>query len=68
MKQWAVGESVGQLSEKNGEDIVKWWVAGAAQSAEEMAEKLEKFACDMAESVVGSMEKDSEKKVLMKRA
>ena len=56
------------MSEKNGEDIVKWWVGGAAQSAEEMAGKLEKFACDMAESVVGSMEKDSEKKALMKRA
>merc|ERR1711962_1658983 len=55
-------ESVGQLSEENKENIVKQWVESTTQSAEEIAKELEKFAYDIAETVVSNMEKNSEKK------
>ena len=57
-------ESVGQISEENKENIVKQWVESTTQSAEEIAKELEKFAYDIAETVVSNMEKNSEKKVL----
>jgi len=55
-------ESVGQISEENKENIVKQWVESTTQSAEEIAKELEKFAYDIAETVVSNMEKNSEKK------
>merc|ERR1712123_384750 len=55
-------ESVGQLSEENKENIVKQWVESTTQSAEDIAKELEKFAYDIAETVVSNMEKNSEKK------
>merc|ERR1711887_244697 len=55
-------ESVGQISEENKENIVKQWVESTTQSAEDIAKELEKFAYDIAESVVSNMEKNSEKK------
>merc|ERR1712123_113066 len=55
-------ESVGQISEENKENIVKQWVESTTQSAEEIAKELEKFAYDIAETVVCNMEKNSEKK------
>ena len=56
-------ESVGRLSEENKENIVKQWVESTTKSAEEIAKELEKFAYDIAETVVSNMEKSSEKKV-----
>merc|ERR1712123_120167 len=55
-------ESVGQISEENKENIVKQWVESTTQSAEDIAKELEKFAYDIAETVVSNMEKNSEKK------
>jgi len=55
-------ESVSQISEENKENIVKQWVESTTQSAEEIAKELEKFAYDIAETVVSNMEKNSEKK------
>merc|ERR1712183_747154 len=55
-------ESVGQISEENKENIVKQCVESTTQSAEDIAKELEKFAYDIAESVVSNMEKNSEKK------
>eukprot|EP00092_Neocalanus_flemingeri_P004841 GFUD01005209.1.p1 GENE.GFUD01005209.1~~GFUD01005209.1.p1 ORF type:complete len:1622 (-),score=474.54 GFUD01005209.1:150-5015(-) len=55
-------ESVSQLSEENKENIVKQWVESTTQSAEDIAKELEKFAYDIAETVVSNMEKNSEKK------
>jgi hypothetical protein len=60
-------ESVSQLSEENKENIVKQWVESTTQSAEDIAKELEKFAYDIAETVVSNMEKNSEKKVLDER-
>merc|ERR1719180_457411 len=54
-------ESVGQISEENKENIVKQWVESTTQSAEEIAKELEKFAYDIAETVVSNMERSSEK-------
>ena len=56
-------ESVGQISEENKENIVKQWVESTTKSAEEIAKELEKFAYDIAETVVTNMERSSEKKV-----
>ena len=56
-------ESVGQISEENKENIVKQWVESTTKSAEEIAKELEKFAYDIAETVVSNMEKSPEKKV-----
>ena len=56
-------ESVGQISEENKENIVKQWVESTTKSAEEIAKELEKFAYDIAETVVSNMEKGPEKKV-----
>merc|ERR1719348_1085903 len=55
-------ESVGQISEGNKENIVKQWVESTTKSAEEIAKELEKFAYDIAETVVTNMERSSEKK------
>jgi len=55
-------ESVGQISEENKENIVKQWVESTTKSAEEIAKELEKFAYDIAETVVTNMERSSEKK------
>merc|ERR1719447_2168319 len=55
-------ESVGQISEENKENIVKQWVESTTKSAEEIAKELEKFAYDIAETVVSNMEKGPEKK------
>ena len=56
-------ESVGQISEENKENIVKQWVESTTKSAEEIAKELEKFAYDIAETVVSNMERSSDKKV-----
>ena len=56
-------ESVGLVEEENKENIVKQWVESTTQSAEEIAKELEKFAYDIAETVVSNMERNSEKKV-----
>lgn len=56
-------ESVGRISEENKENIVKQWVESTTKSAEEIAKELEKFAYDIAETVVSNMEKGSDKKV-----
>ena len=56
-------ESVGQICEENKENIVKQWVESTTKSAEEIAKELEKFAYDIAETVVSNMERSSEKKV-----
>ena len=56
-------ESVGRISEENKENIVKQWVESTTKSAEEIAKELEKFAYDIAETVVSNMEKSSDKKV-----
>ena len=56
-------ESVGQISEENKENIVKQWVESTTKSAEEIAKELEKFAYDIAETVVSNMERSPEKKV-----
>jgi len=55
-------ETVLQLEEEHKQDIVKQWVESTAQNAEDMAKELEKFAYDIAETVVNNMEKKSEKK------
>jgi len=55
-------ESVGQICEENKENIVKQWVESTTKSAEEIAKELEKFAYDIAETVVSNMERSSEKK------
>merc|ERR1719410_3300601 len=55
-------ESVGRISEENKENIVKQWVESTTKSAEEIAKELEKFAYDIAETVVTNMERSSEKK------
>merc|ERR1719150_1763662 len=55
-------ESVGQISEENKENIVKQWVESTTKSAEEIAKELEKFAYDIAETVVSNMERSPEKK------
>lgn len=58
-------ETVLQLEEEHKQDIVKQWVESTAQNAEDMAKELEKFAYDIAETVVNNMEKKSEKKDTM---
>ena len=60
-------ESVGQISEENKENIVKQWVESTTKSAEEIAKELEKFAYDIAETVVSNMERSSDKKVSSER-
>merc|ERR1712212_552761 len=54
-------ESVNQLSEENKEKIVKEWVESTCHSNEQIQRELEKFAYDIAESVVSTMEKNSDK-------
>jgi len=54
-------ESVGQITEENKENSVKQWVESTGR-AEELVNELEKFAYNIAESVVTSMEQSSEKK------
>ena len=49
--------------QENKENIVKQWVESTTKSAEEIAKELEKFAYDIAETVVSNMEKSSDKKV-----
>ena len=56
-------ESVGRISEENKENIVKQWVESTTKSAEEIAKELEKFAYDIAETVVSNMERSNDKKV-----
>jgi len=55
-------ESVGRISEENKENIVKQWVESTTKSAEEIAKELEKFAYDIAETVVSNMERSNDKK------
>merc|ERR1711963_365408 len=55
-------ESVGQICEENKENIVKQWVESTTKSAEEIAKELEKFAYDIAETVVSNMERSNDKK------
>lgn len=55
-------ESVGQLSEENKENIVKQWVESTGR-AEDLVQELEKFAYNIAESVVTTMENREERKV-----
>jgi len=55
-------ESVNRLSEENKEKIVKEWVESTTQSTDNIQRELEKFAYDIAESVVLSMEQSSDKK------
>ena len=54
-------ESVGMLSQDNREKSVLEWVNSTTQSREEIHKELEKFAYDIAESVVSTMEKNSDK-------
>ena len=56
-------ESVNQLSEGDKETIVKQWVESTSQSTGDITRELERFAYDIAESVVSTMEKNSERKV-----
>ena len=53
-------ESVNQLTEENKEEIVKQWVESTSQSADVVNRELERFAYDIAESVVANMEKKVE--------
>merc|ERR1712083_1282944 len=53
-------ESVGQLSEENKENIVKQWVESTGRG-EELVQELEKFAYNVAEEVVTSMEQQERK-------
>ena len=55
-------ESVGQISEENKENIVKQWVESTGR-AEDLVQELEKFAYNIAESVVTTMENREERKV-----
>ena len=55
-------ESVGQLCEENKEQIVAQWVESTGRQ-EELVHQLEKFAYNIAETVVTTMEQSSEKKV-----
>ena len=54
-------ESVNMLSQDNKERSVLEWVHSTTQSRDEIQKELEKFAYDIAESVVSTMEKNSEK-------
>merc|ERR1711902_342227 len=54
-------ESVGMLSHDNKEQSVLEWVNSTTQSREQIQKELEKFAYDIAESVVSTMEKNSDK-------
>ena len=56
-------ETIQQLEEEQKEDIVKQWVESTANNNEDLAKELEKFAYDIAETVVSNMEKGKEKKV-----
>ena len=55
-------ESVSQLVEDNKERIVKQWVESTTSQGD-IHRELERFAFDIAESVVSTLEKNSEKKV-----
>ena len=56
-------ESVNLLSEENKENIVKQWVESTTQSTGDINRELERFAYDIAESVVSTLEKNTERKV-----
>ena len=56
-------ESVNQLCEENKERIVAQWVESTNQSAEQVNRELQRFAHDIAESVVANMERKVKMKI-----